>query len=636
MSHLVDYCAIYLLLSLLNLIVIAGIIFFSYRIFQENRLKNAAGARTQALIDDVATGFSLEEEEKTFQNIKNLLNKLAEFFMADTVLIHSTDERFTELLGSVHYSAGGKVISLEQQRTYMERWDNHLKQRSHSIDSMLYKDQATQDRIRRKKHNPWLFIPLYNEDKVIAFIYIEASDQGRAWSEDQFAAVPVVSRIVSDSIEKVLSQKHISFMTYYDPMTKLPNRHHFYDRVERAIANARGNKTTVGIMYLDLDSFRSINDTVGYEGGDLIIQSIGQKLMTLLDSTENVARFGGDEFLILLESGSDLRKITRITEEIMSIFKEPVSLNGQEIFITACAGIAVWPFDGEDAGTLIRHADMAMCTAKEKGKGRYAFCSPYIREDMQYRMNLFNGLYRALERNQFQIFYQPKIDLATEKIVGTEALLRWMHPDYGIIPPSDFIPLAEQSGLINPIGDWVLETACRQTMSWKSMGLGDLRVAVNLSVVQLRNPNFVTQVGNILKRTGIDPGMVELEITESAMTTEPDYVIGVLNDLKNLGISISIDDFGTEYSSLNRLKMLPADSLKMGIQFVQGIEKSKKDQAIAVIIVNLAKNLDLKIVAEGVENRLQLNFLKNMMCDEVQGFYYYRPMPASDMVKILL
>jgi len=211
-----------------------------------------------------------------------------------------------------------------------------------------------------------------------------------------------------------------------------------------------------------------------------------------------------------------------------------------------------------------------------------------------------------------------------------------MHPDYGMIPPSDFIPLAEQSGLINPIGDWVLETACRQTMSWKSMGLGDLRVAVNLSVVQLRNPNFVAQVGNILKRTGIDPGIVELEITESAMTTEPDYVIGVLNDLKNLGISISIDDFGTGYSSLNRLKMLPADSLKMGIQFVQGIEKSKKDQAIAVIIVNLAKNLDLKIVAEGVENRLQLNFLKNMMCDEVQGFYYYRPMPASDMVKILL
>jgi diguanylate cyclase (GGDEF)-like protein len=634
MEHLVIFCAIYLLLSLLNLIFIAGIIYFSYCIYLERRRKNTAETKTQALIDDIATGFSLKKEENIAQSIEDLLNKLADFFMVETVLVHATDKEFAELIGSEHYSAGGTSILPQQQRTYMERWEDYLKKRSHSTDSLLYKDRMTKDRIKKKKWDPWVFIPLYKEEKIIAFLYIEASERP-VWSEDQFVALPIISRIVSDAIEKVMSQMRICFMTYYDTMTKLPNRQHFYDQVDRAIRTARRENTSVGIMYLDLDSFKSINDTVGYEGGDQIIQDIGQKLMNLLDSSENVARFGGDEFLILLDSGADMDKIARVTEEIMNIFKDPVVLNGQEIFITASAGISVWPFDGEDAGTLIRHADIAMCTAKEKGKGRYAFCSPYIREDMEYRMNLFNSLYRALERNQLQVYYQPKIDLQTDRIVGSEALLRWMHPDYGMISPSEFIPLAEQSGLINQIGSWVLETACMQTMAWKAMGLGNLRIAVNLSVVQLRNPNLVAQVGHILTKTGIDPSMVELEITESAMTKEPDYIISVLNDLKSLGISISIDDFGTEYSSLNRLKMLPIDSLKMDIQFVQGIEKSTKDQAITIIIMNLAKNLDLKIVAEGVENSLQRDFLKSRMCDEVQGFYYYRPMPASEMQKVL-
>lgn len=636
MDHLVNFCAIYLLLSLLNLVFIAGILYFAYRIYLERCRRNAAEARTQAFIDDIATGFSLKDEDNIAQSFEYLLNQLADFFVAETVLIHATDKEYAELFGAEHRSANGTAILSDKRRIYMERWEEYLEKRSRSTDSMLYKDRISKDLIKKKKSDPWVFIPLYIEEKIIAFLYIEASAQCRGWSEYEFAALPVISRIVSDSIEKLLSQKHICFMTYYDTMTNLPNRQHFYEQVDRAIRSANRENTTVGVMYLDLDSFRSINDTVGYERGDEIIQDIGQKIMNLLNSTDNVARFGGDEFLILLESGPDMDRISRITEEIMSIFKEPVILNGQEIFITACAGIAVWPFDGEDAGTLIRHADIAMCTAKEKGKGRYAFCSHYIKEDMQYRMNLFNSLYRALEHNQFQVYYQPKIDLQTEKIVGSEALLRWMHPDYGMVPPSDFIPLAEQSGLINQIGNWVLETACRQTMSWKAMGLGDLRIAVNLSAIQLRNPNFVAQVAQILTKTGINPSLVELEITESAMMKEPDYIISVLNDLKSLGISISIDDFGTEYSSLNRLKMLPIDSLKMDIQFVRGIEKSQKDQAITIVILNLAKNLDLKIVAEGVENKLQRDFLKSRMCDEVQGFYYYRPMPASDMAKVLL
>jgi EAL domain-containing protein (putative c-di-GMP-specific phosphodiesterase class I) len=244
-------------------------------------------------------------------------------------------------------------------------------------------------------------------------------------------------------------------------------------------------------------------------------------------------------------------------------------------------------------------------------------------------------LYRALERGEFQVYYQPQIDLRNDKIVGLEALLRWFHPEYGMLSPAEFISLAEQTGLINPIGNWVLETACAQTAEWTRRGYGDLRVAVNLSVVQLRNPCFVSQVENVLQKTGINPAQVELEITESTMTREPDYIVRVLNDLKALGVSLSIDDFGIEYSSLNRLKALPVDRLKMDMQFVRGIEKSAKDQAITMVIMNLAKNMDVKLIAEGVENSTQIDFLKNRMCDEVQGYFYYKPMCAADVEKVL-
>jgi EAL domain-containing protein (putative c-di-GMP-specific phosphodiesterase class I) len=249
---------------------------------------------------------------------------------------------------------------------------------------------------------------------------------------------------------------------------------------------------------------------------------------------------------------------------------------------------------------------------------------------------LSNQLYRVLSNQELQVYYQPQVSLHTGKIVGVEALLRWFHPTLGLINPAEFIPIAEQTGLINPIGAWVLETACKQNVAWRRMGFQDIRMAVNLSVVQLRNTGLAAQVKRIITETGIDPKQLELEVTESATTREPDYIVSVLNELKKLGLSISIDDFGTEYSSLNRLKTLPIDRLKMDIQFVHGIDKSPKDQAITTVIINLAKNLDLKLVAEGVESPTQLSFLKQRMCDEVQGFYYYKPMPPHEIDKILV
>ncbi|HZK19055.1 MAG TPA: GGDEF domain-containing phosphodiesterase [Clostridia bacterium] len=320
----------------------------------------------------------------------------------------------------------------------------------------------------------------------------------------------------------------------------------------------------------------------------------------------------------------------------MKSFDKPFNANGQEIFTSASVGVSIYPFDGKDAETLIKNADIAMYKAKSKGKNQYVMCTSIMKEEARKNLVLTNNLYRALEKNELSLHYQPQLRLRTSEIIGLEALLRWNHPVMGMIPPNVFIPLAEQSGLINGIGEWVLETACRQNKRWQDLGFPRLRMAVNLSVIQFNNPEIVKTVDKILKRTNLDPKYLELEITESIAIREAKYTTAVLNELKNLGITISIDDFGTKYSSLTRLKMLPVDRLKIDMQFIQGIQSSEKDQAITESIIKLAKSLKLSVLAEGVETKTQLEFLNKGMCDEVQGFYYFKPMPSEEIEKILL
>jgi diguanylate cyclase (GGDEF)-like protein len=629
----IDYRTYISRIVILLFIVVSA--YFVHRIYLNRLRENAAQARMQALISGIVANFSLADKRDAPEKMRVLLMALADYFGAEIALVHAVEGEFGNLIRSQFYSTDGSALSPEHMQTCMERWKAYLQEISRDRSASPYEASATPEQAQRMKHKPWLFAPIYEKERPVAFLCMETTRSGAAWTNDQLITLPVISRIVSDALEKLSSEMHIEFMAYYDSLTGLPNRQLFQDRAEQAIHLARRNNRIVGILFLDLDSFKSINDTMGHEGGDQLIQALSRKIADSLRKTDTVARFGGDEFLILINSVDDAENISKVADKIMRLFQEPILLKGQEIFITASAGISVFPADGEDSQTLIKNADIAMYTAKEKGKNQYAFCSHNMKELVQYRVNLSNNLYRALDRNELQVYYQPQIDLQTEKITGLEALLRWSHPEFGMIPPMEFIPLAEQTGLINPIGDWVLEIACAQTMAWKRMGLGALRIAVNLSVVQLRNPNLARHIERILRKTGIDPIQVELEITESTTTKEPDYIIRILNDLKGLGVSISIDDFGTEYSSLNRLKMLPVDRLKMDIQFVRGIDKSPKDQAITMVIINLAKNLDLKLIAEGVENYSQLDFLKNRMCDEVQGFYYYRPMPANEVEGIL-
>lgn len=339
--------------------------------------------------------------------------------------------------------------------------------------------------------------------------------------------------------------------------------------------------------------------------------------------------------MIMINNLDDPKMATVIVEKIMQEFDLPFLINDQAFLVTASAGVAVYPADGEDSVSLIKNADTAMYKAKEKGNNQYALCTPEIKAELKTNMELSNDLYRALENNELLLYYQPQINLATKEISGLEALVRWQHPTKGLISPGVFIPIAEKNGLINQIGDWVLYTASMQNKKWQDMGLPKIQMAVNLSAVQIINPNIAKNIENTIKKSGLDPRYIELEITESIAIKETNLVLSVLNKLKKIGVSIAIDDFGTEYSSLSRLRDLPIDRIKIDMQFIQGIESNKKDKAITMVIINLAKNLDLNVLAEGVETLSQLEYLNEKLCDYVQGFYYYKPMPANEIETIL-
>ena len=338
----------------------------------------------------------------------------------------------------------------------------------------------------------------------------------------------------------------------------------------------------------------------------------------------------------MLNHITDYDDVTKIMDKIMKIFSETFLVNDHEFLVTTSAGIAIYPIDGEDSATLVKNADIAMYKAKSKGKNQYALCTEDMKAEMQTSIELSNGLYGALDRNELFVYYQPQIDLATNKITGVEALIRWIHPTMGIISPRVFIPIAEKNGLINGIGEWVLRESCMQNKKWQDMGLAPINMAINLSSVQIINPKISENIKRIIKETGLDPKYVELEITESISIKGTDYVIELLNKLKKIGVSIAIDDFGTEYSSLSRLKWLPIDSIKIDMQFVQGLETNEKDRAITTVIINLAKSLGLNVLAEGVETKGQLDFLIQKKCHKVQGYYYYKHMPAHEMEKILV
>ena len=448
--------------------------------------------------------------------------------------------------------------------------------------------------------------------------------------------------------QKWSAEKKIQRLAYYDSLTKLPNRELFHTRLEQAIALAKRQGRSMAVLFLDIDNFKRINDTLGHNVGDELLCETARRITGCLRSSDaatrpsaedddqnHLARLGGDEFTVLLSSLKHPEDASIVADRIRDELSKPHQLAGHKFIVTPSIGISVFPQDGEDVGTLLKSADMAMYFAKRTGRNNVQFFDVSMSEAALLRMNLENELRHAIERNEMTLHYQPLLDLATGKVLGLEALLRWQNFTLGNVPPLDFIPVAEDSGLILPIGEWVLRTACRQAKSWRDEGLCLERIAVNVSMLQFNQTNFPDRVKKILQEANLEPSILELEITESVLMKDADRTIDTLNRLKAIGVQLAIDDFGTGYSSLSYLKQFPIDRLKIDRSFIKTITANADDRAIACAVIAMADNMKLKVTAEGVETVGQMNLLQQENCDEAQGFYISRPMPVEDAGRYL-
>jgi diguanylate cyclase (GGDEF)-like protein/PAS domain S-box-containing protein len=421
----------------------------------------------------------------------------------------------------------------------------------------------------------------------------------------------------------------------HDFLTGLPNRLLLGDRLSQAIALAKSCMSGVAVLFMDLDGFKHINDSLGHLVGDKLLQSIAKRLTTLMRTPDTVSRQGGDEFVILLQDIASHEPAALVAKRIIDAVSQVHSIEGHELYITASIGVSLYPRDGMDAETLMKNADTAMYQAKDLGRQCFKFFKPAMNIRAVERQTLEEDLRQALAKNEFALHYQPKIDVSTEAVVGAEALLRWTHSHRGPVPPIKFIPVAEDSGLILPIGLWVLREACGQAKEWLDQGLPATPMSINVSGVQLQDATFLHDVLAMLGETGLAPGLLELELTESVLMHLPEHAQSALQHLRDLGVTVSIDDFGTGYSSLSYLKKLPIDALKIDQSFLHQVNGSPNGSAIAIAIIRMGKSLNLRVVAEGVESGEDLAFLKEHDCDEAQGFYFSQPLPANQFAALL-
>jgi diguanylate cyclase (GGDEF)-like protein len=429
--------------------------------------------------------------------------------------------------------------------------------------------------------------------------------------------------------------KRMEYHAHHDDLTGLPNRILLNDRINTELSHARRQKSMMALLFLDLDRFKVINDSLGHAIGDQLLRVISRRLKNCLRDEDTIARLGGDEFMILLPRITSSSDAGRVGRKITEALVEPVSCNGHELHITTSIGISIYPFDSTDVETLIKNADISMYRAKELGRNKVVYYTAEMNAGSRKQLALETNLRKALDRGELELHYQPKINTASNTVVGVEALLRWNHPTMGSVSPAEFIPVAEDSGLIIPIGEWVLETAFKQLREWHDAGHDELTMAVNLSSVQLSRSGIEATINDSISNAGIDPCMAELEITENIAIHDIDSAIAILNKLKCTGINIAMDDFGTGYSSLSYLRRLPIDIVKIDQSFVRDIPDSKEAILIAQAIIAMAQSLRLSLIVEGIENVKQLNYFRQQGCEVMQGFLFSRPVAAEDILEIL-
>lgn len=484
-------------------------------------------------------------------------------------------------------------------------------------------------------------MPLFSRGTIVGVLLFMAAEKDAF--TDEF--VELLQRLADNvsfalaafdrSDEKLEAEKRIEYLATHDALTGLPNRAMFTSLLDQSIVTAGREHHRFAVMFIDLDRFKTINDSLGHAAGDRLLIEAARRLRSCVRANDIVARLGGDEFVVVLNAVAGNDQVELVARKMLACLIPPIQVAGHECRTTASIGIAIYPDNGHDGHTLTKNADIAMYLAKEEGKNDFRFYTPEIKTQSIERLMLETSLRNALELKQFSLHYQPKICAMTGTINGVEALLRWAHPDLGNLPPMKFIPLAEETGLIIPIGRWVLQTACAQSVAWQRQGLPPVSMAVNLSPRQFQDENLLNDIDNVLQETGLPPSLLQLEITESMVMQHVDRAIGILDAIQSRGVRLAIDDFGTGYSSMSMMKKFPIDTLKIDRSFVRDLAINEEDRAIATAIINMGKALGLTVVAEGVETNDQDKFLRSGACDELQGYLFSRPVPAEEIPALL-
>lgn len=517
----------------------------------------------------------------------------------------------------------GSITSYNQKFRKMWKIPNNILANKEDEKAVSY--------VLKNLKNPKLFIEglkiLYSNPKSDCFDEIELKD-GRIferYSIPQKMGRKIIGRVFSfrDVTERKSMEQQLLYQATHDSLTGLPNRSLLYDRITENIKAAKRHHFMMAIALFDLNRFKGVNDSLGHDAGDMLLQMVAKRMSDIIRETDTLARLGGDEFVLVIPDLASQNEVIPIIERCLSIFNQPFTIHQHKISTSASMGISMFPEHGNTAQTLLKYADSAMYYAKSGGHKGYQFYGSYMTHKAMEELALENDLYRAIQHDQFSLFYQPIFDLKSGFLRGAEALLRWIHPAKGIITPDKFIPLAEETGLILPIGSWVLKTVGSQIKEWQNLGLPSIFIAVNVSVWQLKEANFVDEIEEIISSHQIDPSSLEIEITETGLMSNAELFLNILEWLRNKGLSLVIDDFGTGYSNLNYLNMLPVNKLKIDQSFIQ--DESKKGRNIALSILALAKKLKLKVVGEGVETEAQLQFLLKNQCDEAQGYYFSKP-----------
>jgi len=595
-----------------------------------NRRKDGTTYTEEMTITPVTQGFG-DGGETQFVAIKQ---DISERKRAEQAL-QQAEEKYRAIfedavVGIVQTTADGRPLSVNRALAEMHGYDSpeQLLAEVSNVALQLFVDPNRMDELRQVLAEKGVVrgaeVEVYRRDRAKKWVLVNL----RA-VRDTGGNVVLHEGTIEDITDRKLAEQQVQFLAYYDALTGLPNRTLLQDRLAKALAGARRRKEKVAVLFLDLDRFKVINDSLGHSLGDVLLEEVAERLRKGARELDTVARLGGDEFVIVLTSVKEVSDAAVAAERIVKGMTDGFVVEGHPLSISCSLGISVFPEHGTNSETLIKNADAAMYCAKENGRNTFRFFTEDMNAQAVERLTLENSLRLALVRKELFLVYQPQIEIATGRITGLEALLRWQHPELGLVPPDKFIRIAENSGLIIPIGEWVLRTACAQARRWQDEGLPALPVAVNVSAVQFRQEDFCEPIRSVLREVRLAPQYLELELTESLLLSSADVTLSVLQELKAMGLTLAIDDFGTGYSSLSYLKQFPVGKLKIDRSFVRDVAVSPDDAAITTAIISMAKSLNLKVIAEGVEDEAQMSFLRARQCDEIQGYYFSKPLPAD-------